>query len=113
LKINAFDRHALTLTNGASNQVFGWIELLQGNEIAGYLYVTDKPPGEPRLSGDKKYIVMDFPIAMLDTLLAVLRNEKPLQIRYDKRGTAAASAFLEPARAQPLPAERSRELLGR
>ncbi|MCP3385995.1 hypothetical protein NLM31_36990 [Bradyrhizobium sp. CCGUVB4N] len=71
LKTNTFDRHELTLT-------FGWIELLQGNDIAGYRYVTGRPPREPYLSAEKKYIVMDIPIGMLDTLLGILRNEKPL-----------------------------------
>ncbi|MET4328553.1 hypothetical protein ABIB80_004388 [Bradyrhizobium sp. i1.15.2] len=60
VKTNTFDRHELTLTNGSNNEVFGWIELLQGNDIAGYLYVTGRPPREPYLSADKKYIVMDF-----------------------------------------------------
>lgn len=110
VKTNTFDRHELTLTNGSNNEVFGWIELLQGNDIAGYLYVTGKPPREPYLSADKKYIVMDFPIGMLDGVLGILRNEKPLQIRYEKHGNTAASAFIERARTQPLSVERRQEL---
>lgn len=109
-QINSFDRHAVTLTNGAHNKIYGWIELLQGNEISGYLYLIDRPPGEPRLSSEKKYIVMDFPISMLDTLLKILREEKPQQIRYSKFGNNAAVAFLEPARAAPASAERSKEI---
>ena len=110
LKTNPFDRHNLSLTNGANNEIYGWIELLQGNELAGYLWVTNRPPREPFLSAEKKYIVMDFPIGMLDTLLNILRNEKPLQIRYAKIGNAAGTAFIERAQATPLSAERRLEL---
>ncbi|WP_035678344.1 hypothetical protein [Bradyrhizobium liaoningense] len=92
-------------------EILGWIELLQGSDIAGYLYVTGGPPREPRLSAEKKYIVMEFPIGMLGTLLNILRNEKPLQIRFEKRGNAAAVAFVERAHAQSQNTERRQELL--
>jgi hypothetical protein len=68
---------------------------------------------EPHLSSDRTYIVMEMPITQLGSLMDILRNEKPLQIRYSKFGNGPAVAFLEGTDAHPLSVENQREIFGR
>jgi hypothetical protein len=109
-KTNPFDRHNLTLTNGAGNDVFGWIELTNGRDLAGYIYLVNGRLREPFLSTGKVYIVMDMPMAMLGTLLDLLRNEKALQIRYFKSDSGRATAFLERPLTNTMDAEMKRRM---
>ncbi|TYO61382.1 hypothetical protein FXV83_38365 [Bradyrhizobium hipponense] len=108
-----FNAHKLTLSNGSDNKLWGWIELLNGSQIVGYIYVTETAPREPHLNSDKTYVVMDAPISLLDTLLNILRNEKPLRIRYSKFGNSQATAFLESTGAAALTGEAVRTLFNR
>jgi hypothetical protein len=77
----------------------GRIRLLNGNKDAGYVYIIQdtQPLRVPEL-GSTKYVVMSIHFAHLGMLLDILRNQKPLQIRfYDPQSPGVApSAFIEP-----------------
>jgi hypothetical protein len=75
---------------------FGLIRLLNGQDDAGYIYLDDVPARDPELNGTKQYIITSMPTASLPMLLDVLRNEKPLEIRfYDPQIAGShASVFL-------------------
>lgn len=95
---NPITDHELTMMPGspAHPTFFGWIRLLNGNRDAGYVYLTDTPE-KPHLSSQKEYIVTSIPVAMLQTMLDVLRNERNLQIRFSATGgeDPAPSVFIE------------------
>ena len=75
---------------------FGWIRLLNGQDDAGYIYLADVPATDPALNGTKQYIITSMPTASIHMLLDVLRNEKPLEIRFYDPQTAGShpSVFL-------------------
>jgi hypothetical protein len=78
---------------------FGWIQLKNGAKDAGYVYfLKDSDALEiPHLSSGKDYIIMSIHISHLGDLLSILRNERPLQIRfYDPESPGVSpSAFIE------------------
>jgi hypothetical protein len=75
----------------------GWIRLVNGQEDAGYIYLDDAPPQDPALIGT--YIVTSMPTASLPMLLDILRNEKPIQIRfYDPQSGNPPIVSIEPAK---------------
>lgn len=80
------------LSNG-----FGWIQLKDGEEDAGYIYVNDRPNQKDRfggIGGPHPYIVMHQPLELWQTLLDVLRNEGPLYIRgYQPEGGEVSAFF--------------------
>ena len=80
---NPITDHELVLMPGSPVHptFFGWIRLLNGNRDAGYVYLTDTLE-KSHLSGAKEYIVTSVPVAMLQPMLDVLRNERNLQIRF-------------------------------
>jgi hypothetical protein len=66
---------------------------------AGFVYFIEdpKPLLVPHLSFDGTYIVLSVHISHLDLMLSILRNEKPLQVRFfDPESTGVLpSAFIE------------------
>jgi len=82
---------------------FGWITLLNGQKPAGFIYFIDdsKPLETPHLSFDATYIVFSIHMSHLSVMLSILREEKPLQIRFfDPESTGTpASASIESAAA--------------
>jgi hypothetical protein len=68
--------------NASGTKFFGWIELVNGNQDAGYINLDDGPPVDPTLVMPQGYIVTQMPFASLPLLLQILRNEKQLQIRF-------------------------------
>ena len=80
--------------HGADADFLGWIQLTNGEDDAGYIYIR-RPVASPNL-GSSGYVVMDVPPELLDALLSILQSDEPLQIRFDKASAASeASAFLE------------------
>jgi hypothetical protein len=71
---------------------FGWIRLLNGQDDAGFIYLDDVPATDPVLIGvgTRQYIITSMPTASLPMLLDVLRNEKPLEIRFYDPQTAGS-----------------------
>jgi hypothetical protein len=96
---NIITGHSLTLMSGG----FGWIELTDGTNIAGYVYLTDEDPLPPDRLGNKSgrngtspYVVMHQRFASLSPMLKILTREKDLRIRLDEE--ADSKAFLESGR---------------
>jgi hypothetical protein len=80
--------------SGTAADFLGWIQLVNGAQDAGYIYIR-RPVGAPYL-GSSRYVVMDFPPELLEPLLRILQSNEPLQIRfYQGAANADASAFLE------------------
>ena len=79
---------------------FGWVRLLNGAKDAGYIYfIPDSSPLKvPALNSDGSYIIFSVHLSHLGLLLSILRDEKPLQIRFfdPEAGGVAPSAFIEP-----------------
>lgn len=79
---------------GTNSDFVGWITILNGKEVAGYIYIQ-RPAMSPRL-GSSRYVVMDIAPDLLDALLRILQSSEPLQIRFFQgTANAEASAFLE------------------
>ena len=101
-KAFVIDGYTVRLANGADgNRLWGWIELYNATEPAGIVYLTEGELRPPHFSADRKIIIMDAPLGMMADILDLLRNEAPLQIRFEdlQSSGAAASVFLEPAQA--------------
>lgn len=80
---NPVSGYNLTLMAGGLDEVFGWIELLNGDEAASYIYIQESAKGEiPKLSHKGTYIVMHQPVSMLGNLLSILRKETKVSIRF-------------------------------
>jgi hypothetical protein len=80
--------------SGKNPDFLGWIELMNGNKPAGYIYIQ-RPLESPYL-GSSRYIVMDFAPELLESLLRTLQSSEKLQIRfYQGAANVEASAFLE------------------
>jgi hypothetical protein len=80
--------------DGTDADFLGWLQLLNGNEDAGYIYIR-RPLRIPDL-GSSGYVVMDFPPEFSGTLMSILQSGEPLQIRFEQAtANADASAFLE------------------
>jgi len=81
---------------GCISDFAGWIALLNGNQVAGYVYLSNKAQG-PRLGGFGKYIVMSRPVAEFPFLFALLGSGRNMQITYhgDDAEGKNAIAFLE------------------
>ena len=95
---NPITDYRITLMDSTGSRVFGWLQLLNGDKAAGYIYFGTEPQAEhPHLGGGGTYIVMDQPANMLGNLLTILRNEKNLTIRFFDSETPGnpPSAFLE------------------
>ncbi len=79
---------------GANADFLGWIELVNGNQQAGYIYIR-RPVHSPYL-GSTRYVVMDITPDLLDSLLRILQSGESLQIRfYQGAANVDAAAFLE------------------
>ena len=80
--------------SGTTSDFLGWIQLVNGNQAAGYIYI--RRPVQPPYLGSSRYVVMDFPPELLDSLLRVLQSNEPLQIRFfQAAANVDAAAFLE------------------
>lgn len=83
--------------SGGDSDFQGWIMLLNGEKQAGYIYIQNGIPMEPRLGGsaDERYVVIDIPVAMLGDTLTLLTAEKDVRIIFDDQdGKASPTAFL-------------------
>ena len=108
-KTNPITGHYLTLMPPTAQQPqpFGWIRLVNGNADAGYIYLgLQNPPSDPHLDGAGTYIVTAMPFDTMGDLLATLRNERNLQIRFfDPQSPGVSpSAFIEATSPTPSPA---------
>jgi hypothetical protein len=80
--------------SGSSSDFLGWIQLLNVDQAAGYIYI--RRPGSPPYLGSSRYIVMDLPPELLESILRILLSKEPLQIRFYQGAAAAdAAAFIE------------------
>jgi hypothetical protein len=99
VQVNPITHHRITLMTPLPGrpELFGWIQLKNGEKDAGYIYIKDKP--EKPLLGSSRYIVTSIPLAQFPAMIEILRTEKPLQIRYhDSAGDGSnASVFIEDA----------------
>lgn len=79
------------------HRAFGWIELKDGDQIAGYIYFIDEPdetmPRFGAVHSAHPYIVMSLPTTQWSVVLDILRHERPLYIRgfQPDRGKISAS----------------------
>jgi hypothetical protein len=80
--------------SGTDADYLGWLQLLNGDEVSGYIYIR-RPLGAPDL-GSTGYVVMDFPPEFLSPLLSILQSGEPLQIRFEQTtADVDGFAFLE------------------
>ncbi|MFY9607078.1 MAG: hypothetical protein WAU45_00520 [Blastocatellia bacterium] len=86
----------VTLLGSASGKLRGWIELRDGSDYAGYIYLTDEDPLPKDYLGGSDYVVMHQRSTTLENLLSILRNEKNLQIRFSDNSQPPLT-FLEKA----------------
>ena len=77
---------------------FGWLTLLNGTQFAGYIYFLQDSANlmVPHLDSDDS-IVFSVHMSHLLTLLDILRNDKPLQLRFfdPQADGVKPSAFIE------------------
>ena len=95
---NPVTDYRLSLLGSFGTGIRGWIELLNGDQAAGYIYLSYQDPLPPdSLSFNGTYIVMHQPASLLSTLLDILRRERSLSIRfYDPESPGIVPAtFLE------------------
>jgi hypothetical protein len=78
---------------GVNADTFGWIQLLNDHEPAGYIYIK-RPLTPPFLGSLSPYVVMDFPPDLMETLLTLLTSGEPLQISFQQSANEPASAVL-------------------
>jgi hypothetical protein len=79
---------------GKDADYLGWIQLVNGDQAAGYIYIR-RPVSSPYL-GSTRYVVMDLTPDLLDPVLRILQSGEPLQIRFSQASANGdASAFLE------------------
>jgi hypothetical protein len=78
---NPVTRYNITLDPAQDGAFLGWIELINGDKDAGYIYF-ENPPKPPHLSSQKTYIVMSFQPSFFETLLSILRSEKDVRISF-------------------------------
>lgn len=92
---NPFTEYRTSLYRAGSDADFlGWIELYNGNQVVGYVYVR-RPLRSPYL-GSTRYVVMDVTPDFLEPLLRILQSGEPLQIRFEQDDASTdGSAFLE------------------
>jgi hypothetical protein len=76
--------------SGTDADYLGWLQLLNGDEVSGYIYIR-RPLGVPDL-GSTGYVVMDFPPEFLSPLLSILQSGEPLQIQF-VQSTANVDGF--------------------
>ncbi len=72
--------------SGTTSDFLGWIELANVAQTAGYIYIR-RPVHPPYLVSSlvgSRYVVMDFPPELLDSLLRILQSNEPLQIRFSQ-----------------------------
>ncbi len=88
------------------HRAFGWIELKDGDQIAGYIYFTDEPDETmPRFGaehGAHPYVVMSVPTAQWHVVLDILRHERPLHIRGFQSDGGDVSAFFGTSTDEPV-----------
>jgi hypothetical protein len=65
---NPVTGYNITLDPSQDGKFLGWIELLNGQKDAGYVYF-ENPPSPPHLNSEKTYIVMSFQPSFFDSLL--------------------------------------------
>jgi len=80
------------------HRTFGWIELKDGDQFAGYIYFTDEiaetMPRFGAVHSAHPYIVMSVPTAQWQMILDILRHERPLYIRgYQPDGGEMSASF--------------------
>jgi len=87
--------HITIMNPTPTGALFGWLELVNGNQQVGYVYLEDADLSPPH--GGAGYIVMHMPWSQLGNLLTVLKSGEPLQIRlYDPQTPGVLpSAFIE------------------
>jgi hypothetical protein len=79
---------------GTNANFLGWIELVNGDQTTGYIYIM-QPVRAPYL-GSTRYVVMDITPDLLGSLLRILQSSEPLQIRFEQpAANSDAAAFLE------------------
>jgi hypothetical protein len=78
---NPVTGYNITIDSSQDGTFLGWIELLNGQSDAGYVYF-ESPQSPPHLSSAKTYIVMSLQPALFQSLLSVLRNEKQIRITF-------------------------------
>jgi hypothetical protein len=89
-KTYQFDNFSYSLMNGRDkNAVWGIVNLKNGSDIVGYIYLTYGELQDPHLSSDKSYIVAYMPFSMLGPLLDSFRNDKQLQIKFTQMSGAS------------------------
>ena len=94
--IHPITGYQITIMNPSpTGALFGWLELLNGSEQVGYVYLDDTDVSPPR--GGAGYIVTHMPWSQLGNLLTILKSGGPLQIRlYDPQTPGVLpSAFIE------------------
>jgi hypothetical protein len=100
---NTISGYELVIMNDRNRRFLGWIRLLDGQNDAGYVYITDDPV-QPHLGGvgrlPQSYVVMSRPIAELGVLLSVLNDGRAKTIRFADNNPQDPSAFIEHAGAQ-------------
>lgn len=98
IKDNPITGHRLVLLPPTTQQprLFGWIELMNGPESAGFIYLDDEAR-DPHLNLAGTYIVTAMPVASLDTLLSILASGRALRIRYHDPESfgSSPSVFIE------------------
>src|SRR5882757_4199866 len=96
-QVNKFTSYEVTLMSSPKvpSNVFGWIDLKNGSDDMGFIYLSDRPVA-PRL-GSSRYIVTSIALSMLPSVLDILDSSSDMQIRYFDPQTAGflPSAFLE------------------
>ena len=84
----------------------GWIELTDGDHIAGYIYFTDEidetMPRFGAVHGAHPYVVMSVPTAQWPMILDILRHEQPLFIRGFQPDGGEMSAFFGTSTEEPV-----------
>jgi hypothetical protein len=78
---NPVTGYNITLDPSQDGNFLGWIELLNGQKDAGYVYF-ETPVSPPHLSSAKTYIVMSFQPSFFDSLLTILHTEKQIKISF-------------------------------
>jgi hypothetical protein len=80
--------------DGTDTDFFGWLQLLNGDEAGGYIYIR-RQLAAPEL-GSTGYVVMDVLPELLEPLLNILHSGAPLQVRFaQSTADSSAVAFLE------------------
>ncbi len=92
--------YSITVQSGG----WGWIKLNDGDQVAGYIYVTDEIADIPRFGAEHSkhpYVVMAVSTAQWHMILDILRHEQPLHIRGFRSDGGEVSAFFGTSTNEP------------